>query len=326
MVKILILIAAWTGIWAVTRLLPPISPGWLPFLPVLYPTYSLIIRRRNPGVRRSIVAMLTVLLIWIDFGWAMSYAPRASLRLLSLGVVERGQSIIEVGVYEGRCSVEHSAYDLQGHPVFRRYWRLPPVWTFFLAVGIYPAVVVWRHVPRRRDHVRDTCLLSMSAAILFVGILVQVVVWAPATYSASKTGDPVLDVLVLPPGFFYVGTVMGAIWFPMAVSSLRLRPLAPTARSILLTMSITAVICAVCVMLLLPTNEVLGILASLVLGSVVFLAACTILRRRLPILYPPGHCVRCGYNLTGNVSGVCPECGTPVPTRDDRHSERRDRP
>jgi len=21
----------------------------------------------------------------------------------------------------------------------------------------------------------------------------------------------------------------------------------------------------------------------------------------------------CGYNLTGNVSGVCPECGTPVP-------------
>ena len=24
----------------------------------------------------------------------------------------------------------------------------------------------------------------------------------------------------------------------------------------------------------------------------------------------PGLCTRCGYNLTGNVSGVCPECGT----------------
>lgn len=24
------------------------------------------------------------------------------------------------------------------------------------------------------------------------------------------------------------------------------------------------------------------------------------------------RCVRCGYNLTGNVSGICPECGTPV--------------
>ncbi len=23
-----------------------------------------------------------------------------------------------------------------------------------------------------------------------------------------------------------------------------------------------------------------------------------------------GHCKSCGYNLTGNVSGVCPECGT----------------
>lgn len=26
---------------------------------------------------------------------------------------------------------------------------------------------------------------------------------------------------------------------------------------------------------------------------------------------PPGFC-KCGYNLTGNVTGVCSECGTPV--------------
>ena len=25
--------------------------------------------------------------------------------------------------------------------------------------------------------------------------------------------------------------------------------------------------------------------------------------------YPPGRCQKCGYSLTGNVSGVCPECG-----------------
>jgi hypothetical protein len=30
-------------------------------------------------------------------------------------------------------------------------------------------------------------------------------------------------------------------------------------------------------------------------------------RRRIP----PGHC-RCGYSLTGNTSGVCPECGEKV--------------
>jgi uncharacterized paraquat-inducible protein A len=26
-----------------------------------------------------------------------------------------------------------------------------------------------------------------------------------------------------------------------------------------------------------------------------------------------GLCVKCGYDLTGNTSGVCPECGTPLP-------------
>jgi hypothetical protein len=31
-------------------------------------------------------------------------------------------------------------------------------------------------------------------------------------------------------------------------------------------------------------------------------------RRRIP----SGHCQTCGYDLTGNVSGICPECGTPV--------------
>ena len=25
---------------------------------------------------------------------------------------------------------------------------------------------------------------------------------------------------------------------------------------------------------------------------------------------PPGHCKTCRYDLTGNISGVCPECGT----------------
>ena len=27
----------------------------------------------------------------------------------------------------------------------------------------------------------------------------------------------------------------------------------------------------------------------------------------------PGHCVKCRYNLTGNTSGVCPECGDQIP-------------
>ncbi|UCG16986.1 MAG: hypothetical protein JSV19_02915 [Phycisphaerales bacterium] len=27
---------------------------------------------------------------------------------------------------------------------------------------------------------------------------------------------------------------------------------------------------------------------------------------------PKGHCQNCGYDLTGNVSGLCPECGEPT--------------
>jgi hypothetical protein len=39
-----------------------------------------------------------------------------------------------------------------------------------------------------------------------------------------------------------------------------------------------------------------------------FPTALTLARRR-PL---PGHCQECGYDLTGNVSGVCPECGKPI--------------
>jgi hypothetical protein len=28
--------------------------------------------------------------------------------------------------------------------------------------------------------------------------------------------------------------------------------------------------------------------------------------------FPPGRCRQCGYDLRGNVGGVCPECGTPT--------------
>jgi hypothetical protein len=36
---------------------------------------------------------------------------------------------------------------------------------------------------------------------------------------------------------------------------------------------------------------------------------------RSPRRARPGFCAKCGYNLTGNTSGVCPECGTPVPQK-----------
>ncbi len=37
--------------------------------------------------------------------------------------------------------------------------------------------------------------------------------------------------------------------------------------------------------------------------------------RRVMTRLRPGRCRSCGYDLTGNVSGVCPECGTPIQTQ-----------
>ncbi len=46
------------------------------------------------------------------------------------------------------------------------------------------------------------------------------------------------------------------------------------------------------------------------MSQAVLIAATILLNRRASRRPPPGHCAACGYNLTGNVSGMCPECGT----------------
>ena len=48
------------------------------------------------------------------------------------------------------------------------------------------------------------------------------------------------------------------------------------------------------------------------LWFVVLLAWSYVLFRWWKRRVRPGHCAGCGYDLTGNVSGVCPECGLSV--------------
>ncbi|HEY8747953.1 MAG TPA: hypothetical protein VIM11_08265 [Tepidisphaeraceae bacterium] len=53
------------------------------------------------------------------------------------------------------------------------------------------------------------------------------------------------------------------------------------------------------------------------LAGVLLLAVPTLLvvigrLRYFPAKYIPGQCPRCSYNLTGNTSGVCPECGRAI--------------
>ena len=61
-------------------------------------------------------------------------------------------------------------------------------------------------------------------------------------------------------------------------------------------------------------TEDYAVRVPLVIPLVIFLIyPSTVLVERLVRgrSFPPGHCVQCGYSLTGNVSGVCPECGAP---------------
>ena len=58
-----------------------------------------------------------------------------------------------------------------------------------------------------------------------------------------------------------------------------------------------------------------SVLLFLVVGGIVWgaLAVFLIVYLRMTRTPPFGRCAQCGYNLRGNVSGVCPECGGPVP-------------
>ena len=49
-------------------------------------------------------------------------------------------------------------------------------------------------------------------------------------------------------------------------------------------------------------NWAIGFVGGAVLLFIVF-------RSRTPLVPGPGHCRKCGYDLTGNTSGICPECG-----------------
>ena len=54
-------------------------------------------------------------------------------------------------------------------------------------------------------------------------------------------------------------------------------------------------------------------------------AVPTLLVLRFVPKFPRGCCRRCGYDLTGNVSGTCPECGQPSAAgRPEEVDQRRD--
>ena len=63
----------------------------------------------------------------------------------------------------------------------------------------------------------------------------------------------------------------------------------------------------------------LGIAVVPVLYMFVYAATLSI---RLKKKYLQSGCVGCGYDLTSNTTGACPECGHPIPFKQKRYLKR----
>lgn len=67
-----------------------------------------------------------------------------------------------------------------------------------------------------------------------------------------------------------------------------------------------------------PPKFLIMPIASICMGIMLVWAAVWMRSERLQIVERgDAYCGDCGYNLRGNTSRICPECGTSIPERDD---------
>jgi hypothetical protein len=78
------------------------------------------------------------------------------------------------------------------------------------------------------------------------------------------------------------------------------------------------------ILLFLGYSKAAAVNNSMFIGAVAGLLAALLVSRRLTPKGPkPGHCHKCDYDLTGNTSGRCPECGTPFDLKAPDRAEPR---
>ena len=131
---------------------------------------------------------------------------------------------------------------------------------------------------------------------------------APRDMLFSTAGGYVIDAIFTIVSAF-MGGVAGALCSILAFRWLRRKKLGRVAIWLLVVhVPIVIVLSPLLVRTLLSGK---GWIIPILAGASSILVS-VIISRKLPDLQVPGHCPTCGYNLTGNTSGVCPECGSPM--------------
>jgi hypothetical protein len=153
---------------------------------------------------------------------------------------------------------------------------------------------------RRRHHWLELLLVSEGCAFLFAVVFVVVQQLSLPPTDGAHGQAPFADPLVLPVMSVFAA-IAGLLVWPFMYVVLRNRPLTHC-------LPVVIAVTLAWIVIVTPLHSGGGFLGSfLALGTA--LLAC---RWIFPQWRPPGHCQRCGYDLTGNVSGRCPECGTPI--------------
>ncbi len=114
----------------------------------------------------------------------------------------------------------------------------------------------------------------------------------------------------------FAGAFMGSVCTPFAIYKLKYKNLNEAAGALLKCLAPVTFVLSVVFLCLGWATRVWSILLLPVIVGVVFHFLCARLSGILPDLkrfqHPYPFCLNCEYNLTGNTTGVCPECGEAV--------------
>lgn len=153
----------------------------------------------------------------------------------------------------------------------------------------------WRRVPRICRLAGSAVLVVLAIAIVFS--LHGQAVWCWDRFSFVMLSDGAVDIaLPRPPPYLY-NVDEG---FPRPVCRIGWRQVALTPRGFAQPVLWPRRV---------PGKDIVETMVPLWIPLVLVGVLTLIAWRRERHQHPSGRCQRCGYDLTGNVSGRCPECG-----------------